>query len=77
MNEEDADTTKTTAKTLWTETVLEILYETLRKNRPDKDVLVALKEAQQKGFKKEYLMEKVSKKVDERAAQRVRQLFGK
>lgn len=77
MNEEDSDTTKTTAKTLWTETVLEILYETLRRNRPDKDVAVALKEAQQKGFKKDYLMEKVAKKVDERAAQRVRQLFPK
>lgn len=77
MSEEDSDTTKTTAKTLWTETVLEILYETLRRNRPDKDVIIALKEAQQKGFKKDYLMEKVAKKVDERAAQRVRQLFGK
>ncbi len=75
MNEEDSDTTKTTAKTLWTETVLEILYETLRRNRPDKDVAVALKEAQQKGFTKDYLMEKVAKKIDERAAQRVRQLF--
>lgn len=77
MSQEEQDTTRTTAKTLWSETILEILYETLRRNKPDKDVLSVLKEAQQKGFKRDYLVEKVAKKVDERAATRVRQLFGK
>lgn len=75
--QEDEDTTKTTAKTLWSETVLEILYETLRRNKPDKDVIAVLKEAAQKGFKRDYLVEKVTRKVDDRAALRVRQLFGK
>jgi hypothetical protein len=77
LSDEDADTTKTTAKTLWSETILEVLYETLRRNKPDKDVVSVLKEAQQKGFKRDYLVEKVTKKVDDRAAMRVRQLFGK
>ena len=46
-NTDNIDTTKTTAKTLWTETILEILYETLRKNRPDQELLPVLKEVQE------------------------------
>ena len=77
MTNEDTDTTKTTAKTLWSETILEILYETLRRNKPDKELLGVLKEVQQKGFKRDYILEKVLKKVDERSATRVRQLLNK
>ncbi len=74
---DNTDTTKTAAKTLWTETILEILYETLRKNRPDGELLPVLKEVQQKGFKRDYILEKVTKKVSEQASTRVRHLLNK
>jgi len=69
------DTTRTTAKTLWTETVLEILYETLRKKKDDTQLRNVLKEVQAKGFKREAIIEKVRKKVDAQAAARVRALL--
>jgi len=77
MTDDTTDTTKTTAKTLWSETILEILYETLRRNKPDKELIGVLKEVQQKGFKRDYILEKVMKKVDERSATRVRHLLNK
>ncbi|MBI1732003.1 MAG: hypothetical protein HYR49_04445 [Gammaproteobacteria bacterium] len=77
MTGDDTDTTRTTAKTLWSETILEILYETLRKNKPDKDVIGVLKEVQQKGFKRDYILKKVTGKVSDQAALRVRQLLKK
>jgi hypothetical protein len=77
MADDNTDTTRTTAKTLWSETILEILYETLRKKKPDAELASVLKEVQQKGFKRDYILEKVGKKVDDRAALRVRQLLAK
>jgi hypothetical protein len=71
----DDDTTKTTAKTLWTETILEILYETLRKNKDDASVRKILAEVQSKGFRRDYIVEKVGKKVGAQAANRVRLLL--
>ncbi|MBI2993164.1 MAG: hypothetical protein HYY48_03195 [Gammaproteobacteria bacterium] len=71
----DDDKTKTTAKTLWTETILEILYESLRKNRSDEEIRGVLKEVRSKGFKRSYILEKVQKKVDAKAAQRVKALL--
>lgn len=75
MTEED--TTKTTAKTLWTETILEILYESLRRNKGDADIRKVLEEVRSKGFRRSYIIEKVEKKVDAKAASRVRALLGK
>ena len=77
MNEEEEDTTKTTAKTLWTETVLEILYESLRKHRDDDNIRDVLREVRQKGYKPEYIINKVGSKVDKQAAERVRGLMKK
>jgi hypothetical protein len=71
------DTTRTTAKTLWTETILEVLYETLRKNKDDTQLRSVLKEVQAKGFKREAIISKVRKKVDAQAAARVRMLLNK
>ena len=71
------DTTRTTAKTLWTETILEVLYETLRKKKEDAEVRNVLKEVQAKGFKRDAIIEKVRKKVDAQAATRVRMLLNK
>ena len=40
MTEDD----KTVAKTLWSETILEILYESLRRNKDDATIIEILKE---------------------------------
>lgn len=72
----EEDTTKTTAKTLWSETILEILYETLRRNKDDDQVKQVLSEVRQKGFKRQYIIDKVRAKVDNKAAARVRSLLG-
>lgn len=74
---DDEDTTKTTAKTLWTETILEILYESLRKNSSDDSIREVLIEVRGKGYKPGYIVDKVRKKVDEQAAARVKALMGK
>jgi len=76
MDDQDA-TSLTTAKTLWTETILEILYQTLKDKKPDNAVIEVLKEVRQKGFKTEQLIQKVEKKVDKQAALRVRAMLQK
>ena len=74
-NMEDDNTSLTTAKTLWTETILEILYQSLKANKPDNAIKDVLKEVRDKGFKPDYICEKVEKKVDKKAAIRVRGLM--
>ena len=76
MDDED-NTSLTTAKTLWTETILEILYQSLKANKSDELVRDILKEVREKGFKPDYIYEKVEKKVDKTAAIRVRGLMQK
>lgn len=73
----DDDTTRTTAKTLWTETLLEILFESLRKNKDDATLRSVLREVQEKGYKPFYIVDKVRQKVDDRAAHRVNALLRK
>lgn len=75
--EDEENTSLTTAKTLWTETILEILYQSLKANKPDNVVIDVLKEVREKGFKPDYIYEKVEKKVDKKAAIRVRGLMQK
>jgi hypothetical protein len=72
---EPEDQTRTVAKTLWSETVLEILYESLRLNKDDKIVGGVLREVREKGFKRSYILDKVEKKVSAQAASRVRALM--
>ena len=77
MNKPEEDTTRTVAKTLWSETILEILYETVRRGKSDRDIRKILKDVSAKGFKRDYVVDKVRKLVDEPAAERVRSLFPK
>ena len=76
MNDND-NTSLTTAKTLWTETILEILYQSQQDNKPDAAIRDVLKEVVQKGFKQEEIIQKVEKKLDKRASIRVRGLLQK
>lgn len=74
---DDDNTSLTTAKTLWTETILEILYQSLHDNKPDAAIRDVLKEVVEKGFKPEEIIQKVEKKLDKRASIRVRGLLQK
>jgi len=76
MEDED-NTSLTTAKTLWTETILEILYQSLKVNKPDDVITDVLREVREKGFKPDYICEKVENKVDKNASIRVRGLMQK
>lgn len=71
------NTSLTTAKTLWTETILEILYQSLKDKKPDAAISEVLREVRQKGFKPEEIIQKVAKKVDQQASIRVRGLLQK
>ena len=75
--EEDDNTSLTTAKTLWTETILEILFQSLKANKADAVILEVLHEMRQKGFKPDYIIEKVEKKIDKNASILVRGLMQK
>ena len=77
MTQPEDDTTKTVAKTLWSETVLEILYEMLRRGKGDGEIRKLLREAKDKGFTREYIEGKVRKLIDEQTAMRVRALYPK
>ncbi len=76
MEDED-NTSLTTAKTLWTETILEILYQSLKANKSDDMVRDVLKEVREKGVKPDYIYEKVQKKMDKKDAIRIRGLMQK
>ncbi len=73
--EEADDTSATTAKTLWTETILEILYLALKYDKPDDTVRKVLK--QMKGCKPDYIIRKVEQKLGEEASLRVSKLMHK
>lgn len=77
MNDDDEDTTKTTVKTLWTETILEILYESLRKNGSDAKIREILVEVRGKGYKPGDIVDRVRRKVDTSAAARVKSLMSR
>jgi len=59
---DDDSTSMTTAKTLWTETILEVLYQSLKSNKSDTKIREVLTEVRLKGFKPDEIIEKVEKK---------------
>ena len=67
----------TTPKTLWTETVLELLYQALKYNKSDNNVKKILREALLKGCKPSYLITRVTKHVNEEAASRIKKMMQK
>lgn len=71
----DEQTSMTTAKTLWTETILEILYLALKYDSPDDKVREVLKQVRMKGCKAAYIIRKVDQKLGEHAALRVKGLL--
>jgi len=66
---------KTVAKTLWSETIIEMLCLALKANKSDQQIKELLLECKQKGFKARYLTGKVRKEVDEAATARIKRLM--
>ena len=66
---------ETEVKTMWSESLLETLYIALEKKKSNKLIIDVLKDLRAKGFEKNYIIEKVEKKVDAEAASRVRAIF--
>ncbi len=59
---DDDGTSMTTAKTLWTETILEVLYQSLKSNKSDTKIREVLTEIRLKGFKPDEIIDKVEKR---------------
>lgn len=64
----------TIPKTLWSETLIEILVESLRKNRPDTEIKNILMELRDKGFKSGYVKRKVEKELGNEAVKRLKSI---
>jgi hypothetical protein len=69
----DDDTTQ--AKTLWSETLIDLLIASLKANKSDEKIKSILKECKEKGLKASYLTGKVRKELDDRAAMKVKMLM--
>ena len=77
MSDSDDTTHKTLAKTLWSETLIDLLVVSLEKGQSDDQVTGLLKELKQKKFKRDYIVGKIKKTLGEKEANRVKLLLGK
>lgn len=68
---------KTVAKTLWSDTLIDMLLVALNKNATDEQLKDIIKDLNKKGYKNYYLEDKVNREVGEDAARRVRRLTQK
>jgi hypothetical protein len=67
----------TTPKTLWTETLFEILIDALKANKSDKYILEALKDLKQKQLKGVVIVSHIDKKLGKEQAMRIKTLLQK
>jgi len=77
MKAHDNSSTTTTVRTLWSETLLEILYESLPQNKPDEPIREVLRDLRIQGMKPDAIIREVAKKADEQATVRVMGLLMK
>jgi len=77
MEENDNSSTTTTVRTIWSETLLEILYESLQQNKPDDPIREVLRDLRIQGMKPDAIIREVAKKADEQATVRVMGLLMK
>ena len=71
----DNDEHETVAKTLWSETLIEVLCINLKKAKPNAAIIEMLREIKAKGFKPDYINSKVKSELGDAAAGRVRSLL--
>ena len=70
-----SDNEGTEIKTMWSESLLETLYVTLRKDKEDSVVQEVIADLRAKDYDDEYLINKVKKKVGPTAAVRMKNLL--
>ena len=66
---------ETLAKTLWSETIIDLLVIALEKEKPDEQIKEIAQECMQKGFKKDYLVQKITKELGDKVAFRLKRLI--
>ncbi len=72
------DTTHNTVnKTLWSDTLIEMLIVALKKNKSDDQILELLKDIRAKKFEARYVTGKIRKELDDASAERVKTLMRK
>jgi len=77
MSDDEDATSVTIAKTLWSETLIDLLIVSLEKGQSDEQIIDLLKEIKQKKFKPDYIVKKVTKSLGEKDANRVKLLLHK
>lgn len=65
----------TRTKTLWSETQFEILYLSLKKNRPDSEIAAIVADLRKRGYRPYYLVHKARDKVGMAGAARLAALI--
>lgn len=73
----DDTTQHTVQKTLWSDTLIEMLIVALKKEKDDNQIIDLLKEIKGKNFEASYVTGKVRKELDEASADRVKKLMRK
>ena len=76
-NSSDDTTQKTIAKTLWSETLIDLLVIALQNKQSDKKVTELLRELKQRNFKNDYIISKIGKTLGASEENRVRILLAK
>ena len=61
MNDDTDTTHKTVQKTIWSDTLVEMLIVALKKNKGDDQILQLLKEIREKKFEAKYITGKIRK----------------
>ncbi len=72
---DDHEDDKTIAKTLWSDTLIDMLIASLKAGKSDDQIKGLLRECKEKGFEADYLIGKVTKEIDAHAAMRIRRLI--
>ena len=73
IHDDSAD--NTAPKTLWTLTMIDVLFDDLIKDRPDQNVQMAMKELYAKNVKPSYLVRKVARDLGGVYSVRLRRLI--
>lgn len=73
----DDTTHKTVQKTLWSDTLVELLVAALKKGSADPHIVNLLIEMKERNFEAKYITTKVRKELDEDAVRRVKKLMNK
>lgn len=77
MSEKDDLTQQTVAKTLWSETLIEMLIVALQKKQSDEKIIGLLRELREKKFKDDYVVDKIDRSMGPDEARRVRSLLSR